>query len=159
MPVQQKAGTVKSKQGSSSQSQPTKVPNAKPAKATSKKKDDEDGTEMGDGTEEWMQGKTLIKPLDQLDLTEAELKEEFTRILTANNPHAPQNIVRYSFKERAYKPISSVDQLAVHFVLEGNLLHQDSDEARRQKAKQAITEERAPVEPITTDTDDETPET
>ena len=27
-----------------------------------------------------------------------ELKEEFTRILTANNPHAPQNIVRYSFK-------------------------------------------------------------
>jgi dynein intermediate chain 1 len=26
------------------------------------------------------------------------LKEEFTRILTANNPHAPQNIVRYSFK-------------------------------------------------------------
>lgn len=30
-----------------------------------------------------------------------ELKEEFTRILTANNPHAPQNIVRYSFKVSA----------------------------------------------------------
>ena len=29
-----------------------------------------------------------------------ELKEEYTRILTANNPHAPQNIVRYSFKVR-----------------------------------------------------------
>ena len=27
-----------------------------------------------------------------------ELKEEFTRILTANNPHAPQNIVRFNFK-------------------------------------------------------------
>lgn len=27
-----------------------------------------------------------------------ELKEEITRILKANNPHAPQNIVRYSFK-------------------------------------------------------------
>lgn len=27
-----------------------------------------------------------------------ELKEEFTCVLTANNPHAPQNIVRYSFK-------------------------------------------------------------
>lgn len=26
------------------------------------------------------------------------MKEEFTRILTANNPHAPSNIVRYSFK-------------------------------------------------------------
>uniref|UniRef100_A0AAR2K4V5 Dynein axonemal intermediate chain 1 n=1 Tax=Pygocentrus nattereri TaxID=42514 RepID=A0AAR2K4V5_PYGNA len=83
---------------------------------------------------------TLLKPPDQLDLSEAELKEEFTRILTANNPHAPQNIVRYSFKERSYKPISSVDQLAVHFVLEGNLLHKDSDEARRQRAKQGLQE-------------------
>ncbi|KAG7476535.1 hypothetical protein MATL_G00083940 [Megalops atlanticus] len=139
MPMTQKAGTVKSKQGSNVQSQPAKT-TTKLAKATSKKKDEDDGTEMGDGTEEWMQGKTLIKPPDQLDLTEAELKEEFTRILTANNPHAPQNIVRYSFKERAYKPISSVDQLAVHFVLEGNLLHQDSDEARRQRARQGLAE-------------------
>lgn len=32
--------------------------------------DEEDGTETGEG-DEWMQGKTLIKPLDQLDLTEA----------------------------------------------------------------------------------------
>ncbi|XP_066501170.1 dynein, axonemal, intermediate chain 1, paralog 2 isoform X2 [Hoplias malabaricus] len=95
-----------------------------------------------------MQGKSLVKPPDQLDLSEAELKEEFTRILTANNPHAPQNIVRYSFKERSYKPITSVDQLAVHFVLEGNLLHKDSDEARRQRAKQGIPEENA-IETIT----------
>ncbi|XP_030623882.1 dynein, axonemal, intermediate chain 1, paralog 2 [Chanos chanos] len=138
MPVRHKAGTVKSKQGSTSQS---KAPAAKGPKAAIKKKDDEDGTEMGDGADEWLQGKTLVKPPDQLDLTEAELKEEFTRILTANNPHAPQNIVRYSFKERAYKTISSVDQLAVHFVLEGNLLHKDSDEARRQRARQGLQEE------------------
>ena len=45
-----------------------------------------------------IQPKQLIKPDDQLELSEAELKEEFTRILTANNPHAPSNIVRYSFK-------------------------------------------------------------
>ncbi|KAF5893989.1 dynein intermediate chain 1, axonemal, partial [Clarias magur] len=101
--------------------------------------DEEDGTDTGDG-DDWMQGKTLVKPPDQLDLTETELKEEFTRILTANNPHAPQNIVRYSFKERSYKPISSVDQLAVHFVLEGNLVHKDSDEARRQRARQGFAE-------------------
>ena len=43
-------------------------------------------------------------------------------------------------QERSYKPISSVDQLAVHFVLEGNLLHKDSDEARRQRAKQGLQE-------------------
>uniref|UniRef100_A0A672YAT6 Dynein axonemal intermediate chain 1 n=1 Tax=Sphaeramia orbicularis TaxID=375764 RepID=A0A672YAT6_9TELE len=47
-----------------------------------------------------------------------------------------QNIVRYSFKERSYKSTSVVDQMAVHFVLEGNLLHQDSDEARRLRAKE-----------------------
>ncbi|XP_064607782.1 dynein intermediate chain 2, ciliary-like isoform X2 [Liolophura sinensis] len=104
--------------------------------------DGDDATEMGDGTDadEWMQAKTLVKPDDQLDLTEAELKEEFTRILTANNPHAPQNIVRYSFKERQFKQTSSVDQLAIHFALDGNLLHKDSDEARRQMSKASPAE-------------------
>ncbi|XP_033750676.1 dynein intermediate chain 2, ciliary-like isoform X2 [Pecten maximus] len=100
-------------------------------------KDGDDMTDMGEGTdaEDWMHSKALVKPDDQLDLSENQLKEEFTRILTANNPHAPQNIVRYSFKERQYKQISSVDQLAIHFALDGNMLHKDSDEARRQMAK------------------------
>ncbi|XP_033750679.1 dynein intermediate chain 2, ciliary-like isoform X5 [Pecten maximus] len=99
--------------------------------------DGDDMTDMGEGTdaEDWMHSKALVKPDDQLDLSENQLKEEFTRILTANNPHAPQNIVRYSFKERQYKQISSVDQLAIHFALDGNMLHKDSDEARRQMAK------------------------
>uniref|UniRef100_A0A8C5G1W3 Dynein, axonemal, intermediate chain 1, paralog 2 n=1 Tax=Gouania willdenowi TaxID=441366 RepID=A0A8C5G1W3_GOUWI len=69
-----------------------------------------------------------------------ELKEEITRILTANNPHAPQNIVRFSFKERSFKPISVVDQMTVHFVLESTLLHQDSDEARRLRIKEGLSE-------------------
>ncbi|KAM9451343.1 dynein, axonemal, intermediate chain 1, paralog 2 [Clarias gariepinus] len=138
MPVAQKPVTVRSVRGSITQSL-LKAPSVKGGKITSKKRDDEDGTDTGDG-DEWTQGRTLVKPPDQLNLTEAELKEEFTRILTANNPHAPQNIVRYSFKERSYKPISSVDQLAVHFVLEGNLLHKDSDDARRQRARQGFAE-------------------
>jgi len=50
-----------------------------------------------------MHGRQLVKPDDQLDLSEAELKEEFTRILTANNPHAPQNIVRFNFKVSSIK--------------------------------------------------------
>lgn len=96
-------------------------------------------TDMGDTDgDDWMNTKTLVKPDDQLDLNEQELKEEFTRILTANNPHAPQNIVRYSFKERQYKQTSHVDQLAIHFALDGNMLHKDSDEAKRQMAKLGI---------------------
>ncbi|XP_072167175.1 dynein intermediate chain 2, ciliary isoform X2 [Diadema setosum] len=105
------------------------------------KKDDDDATEAGEhGGEEWMQAKTLIKPDDQLELSEQELKEEFTRILTANNPHAPQNIVRYSFKDCTFKQTSHVDQLAIHFSLDGNMIHKDSDEARRQQQRHGASE-------------------
>uniref|UniRef100_A0A8B9SB66 Dynein axonemal intermediate chain 1 n=1 Tax=Apteryx owenii TaxID=8824 RepID=A0A8B9SB66_APTOW len=100
--------------------------------------DEDVSTEVGEGLDEWAAGKILVKPPDQLELTEAELKEEFTRILTANNPHAPQNIVRYSFKERTYKPISYVDQMAIHFSLNGNMILKDSDEGRRQNARLSI---------------------
>ncbi|KAK7916026.1 hypothetical protein WMY93_011787 [Mugilogobius chulae] len=80
---------------------------------------------------------TFCKPDDKHGPFYIELKEEITRILTANNPHAPDNIVRYSYKERSFKPIS-VDQLVVHFVLDGSLLHQDSEEARRLRAKEGL---------------------
>lgn len=117
----------KSKQGDLSRRRATRI------------KDGDDMTDMGDTDgDDWMNTKTLVKPDDQLDLNEQELKEEFTRILTANNPHAPQNIVRYSFKERQYKQTSHVDQLAIHFALDGNMLHKESDEAKRQMAKLGI---------------------
>jgi len=63
-----------------------------------------------------------------------ELKEEITRILKANNPNAPQNIVRYSHKELAYKLAPHVEQLAIHFQIDGNLIHKESEEAKRQIA-------------------------
>ncbi|XP_063727377.1 dynein intermediate chain 2, ciliary-like isoform X2 [Symsagittifera roscoffensis] len=92
------------------------------------------------GMEDWMQPKQLLKPDDQLELTEGELKEEVTRILTANNPHAPDNIIRFSFKENQFKQVAHVDQLAVHFTLDGNLLHKDSEDAKHQMARQALSE-------------------
>ncbi len=58
------------------------------------------------GDEEWGGPRELLKPEDQLDLTEQELKEEFTRVLTADNPHAPSNIVRYNFKDSSFKQAS-----------------------------------------------------
>ncbi|XP_078524128.1 dynein axonemal intermediate chain 1-like [Lissotriton helveticus] len=104
---------------------------------------DENQEPPAGGEEEWAAGRALQKPPDQLELSEAELRQEVTRILTAQNPHAPHNLVRYSFRERAYRSLSAVDQLAVHFSLEGGLLHRDSDEARRQQARQG---EEAPSE-------------
>ncbi|CAI5688439.1 unnamed protein product [Oreochromis niloticus] len=135
-----------------------KVPGAKSTKAATKKKDEEEAVETGTGWEEWSQGKALVRPPDQMELTEAELKEENTRILTANNPHAPQNIVRYSFKERSYKPINIVDQMAVHFVLEGSLVHQDSEEARKLGVKEGLAQEIATVD-ATAESEEEKAET
>ncbi|XP_058301465.1 dynein axonemal intermediate chain 1 isoform X1 [Hylobates moloch] len=115
-----------------------KAPHKQPRKQSisigrgTRKRDEDSGTEVGEGTDEWAQSKATVRPPDQLELTDAELKEEFTRILTANNPHAPQNIVRYSFKEGTYKPIGFVNQLAVHYTQVGNLIPKDSDEGRRQ---------------------------
>ena len=42
---------------------------------------------------------------------------------------------KFIFQERTYKQTSSVEQIAIHFALDGNMLHKDSDEARRQRAK------------------------
>ena len=61
----------------------------------------------------------LLKPDDQLQLTEKELKEEITRILTADNPHAPHNIIRFNFKENTFKHLTHIDQFAMHLGLDG----------------------------------------
>lgn len=41
-------------------------------------------------------------------------------------------------QERSYKPTAVVDQLAVHFVLEGGLVYQESDESCRLRAKEGL---------------------
>ncbi|XP_060617128.2 dynein axonemal intermediate chain 1 [Anolis sagrei] len=121
------------------------------SKTNLRRRDDDSGIELGEGADEWTQARTLLKPPDQLELTDAELKEEITRILTANNPHAPQNIVRYSFKERSYKQTTVVEQVAVHFSLCGNLVFRDSDEGRRQSVRQSLGAAIAPVASVVLD--------
>ena len=70
---------------------------------------EEDGMreyDEGDVDGDWSGPKELVPPPDQLQLTEQELKEEFTRVLTADNPHAPPNIVRFNFKDKSFKQVS-----------------------------------------------------
>lgn len=105
-------------------------PNAAPKAITSLR---DEGEPEDDEFVQW-ESKAMLKPEDQLQLTEGELKEEITRILKANNPNAPQNIVRYSHKELSYKLAPHVEQLAIHFQIDGNLIHKDSEEAKRQAA-------------------------
>ena len=40
-----------------------------------------------------------------------------------NDVPPAQNIVRYSFREKTYKLDPSVEQCALHFEMEGNLMH------------------------------------
>lgn len=83
--------------------------------------------------------KQIVIPENQLQLTEAQLKEEVTRVLTANDPNVPTNITKYNYKDRMYKvdPPGPGDHLAIHFSMDGSMLHKESDEAKAQEAAEA----------------------
>ena len=67
---------------------------------------------------------------------EQELDMEHTRLMSAKDPVAPQNIIRFNFKEMQYKLDATVDQCACHFEMEGNLLHRDTEDGKRIVAEQ-----------------------
>ncbi len=72
-----------------------------------------------------------VKPIDQLTLTPEELNEEHVRVLTTNNPNVGENMIIFSYKERKFKPVTSVDQTHIHIELGGHMMHKDSDDARK----------------------------
>lgn len=70
---------------------------------------------------------------DQEKLTPEELEASIIKTLNANNPLAPHNLTKYSFKDRAFKTEDYVDQLVFHFQFDGDVILKDSDEARDQE--------------------------
>ncbi|TPX55609.1 hypothetical protein PhCBS80983_g05182 [Powellomyces hirtus] len=98
----------------------------------------------GGGGEDWLPPKVLLKPAGQLQLTETELNEELTRILNANNPHAPQNIARFNHRERVFKASPNVDHLVVHFEFDGYMSYKNVDES---SAPAPVKDSVAVVEP------------
>ena len=54
------------------------------------------------------------------------------KVLNSNNPQAPHNLTKFSFKDRCFKTEDIVDQLVFHYSVDGNILLQDSEEARDQ---------------------------
>eukprot|EP01038_Epipyxis_sp_PR26KG_P013040 gene13040-17476_t len=79
--------------------------------------------------------KRIVKPDGQLILTDEQLDEDFTRVLTANDPNVPNNITKYNYKEKAYKqdPEGPMDHLAFHLQRDGCSLHKESEEALQQQ--------------------------
>ncbi|XP_055838399.1 dynein intermediate chain 2, ciliary [Episyrphus balteatus] len=80
----------------------------------------------------WMKSRQLLKPEDQLDLTEAELGEEITKVLTPTNTNVVENLVAYSFKEKAFVPLPLEGSVVNIFSFEGTCLHVESEEAQKQ---------------------------
>ena len=87
--------------------------------------------------------KRIVRPENQVVLTEEELKADITRVLTGDDPNVPKNICKYNFKDKCYKldPPGLSDHMAVHLVLDGNYLHIETDEYKSQKERQQKTEE------------------
>lgn len=83
----------------------------------------------------------VVKPENQLQLTEAEMEEEIAKMLTANNPEAPKNIARFNMKERVFKFEPMVQQTIVHYATDGWLLWEESEEAKKQQDMEKMEDE------------------
>mmetsp|Transcript_3184 Transcript_3184/g.11509 ORF Transcript_3184/g.11509 Transcript_3184/m.11509 type:complete len:708 (-) Transcript_3184:55-2178(-) len=86
--------------------------------------------------------RTII-PEDQVKLSEKEMDEDVTRVLTANDPNVPANIIVFHYKDREYKrlPPGPSDHVVFHLELDGACLHIESDAAKAQLARQRQREE------------------
>ncbi|CAE8631897.1 unnamed protein product [Polarella glacialis] len=54
------------------------------------------------------------------------------RVLYPNNPRAPHNVTQFSYKEKVFKKDDQVDQVVMHFSIDGAILLKDSPEAQDQ---------------------------
>lgn len=110
---------------------------AKDTKAKKKEKEEVQAVPLTSDEDDYIREpiKRIIKPDNQLVLTDHELNDEQTRVLTANDPNVPNNTTRYNYKEKSYKqdPEGPMDHLVFHFQMDGASLHIESDDAQQQK--------------------------
>nr|CAD7570900.1 unnamed protein product [Timema californicum] len=85
-----------------------------------------------DDFDSWIRAKQLLRPDYQVDLTDEELQEEITRVLTTMNPQLPKNIVEFNFKEGAFVSVVQSSHSVVLLDVEGTALHKESEEAKQQ---------------------------
>jgi len=69
---------------------------------------------------------------DQEDLTQEQRDETIYKKLSSNNPQAPSNITKFSYKDRFFKVEDSVDQIVWYYQCDGDILVAESEEARDQ---------------------------
>ncbi|OXU21878.1 hypothetical protein TSAR_015959 [Trichomalopsis sarcophagae] len=84
------------------------------------------------GDMDWMRGKVLLRPDDQLILSEAELNEEIARVLTTQNPRVPDNLVQWSYKYKDFVKVPDPANIVSILNVPGTMLHKESEEAKKQ---------------------------
>jgi len=107
---------------------------AKKAKKSTKKKaiEDEVSENLQDDDELLNMDNANQPGNEQEDLTQEQKEENIYKKLTSNNPQAPLNVTKFSYKERLFKTEDVVEQLVFHYSCDGDILVLESDEARDQ---------------------------
>jgi dynein intermediate chain 1 len=105
---------------------------AKKAKKSTKKKvvEDEVSENLQDDDELLNMDNANQPGNEQEDLTQEQKEENIYKKLTSNNPQAPLNVTKFSYKERLFKTEDVVEQLVFHYSCDGDILVLESDEAR-----------------------------
>jgi len=99
-----------------------------------------------------------VRPDDQLNISPEDLEKEVPpRVLYPLNPRAAHNTTQYSFKEKCFKVDEQVDQVVMHFAMDGLILLKESPEAMDQievfEKKEAEQNEKEEAEAIDEDFD------
>jgi dynein intermediate chain 1 len=63
--------------------------------------------------------KRIVRPPNQLQLAPEKLIEEYTRVLTANDPNIPNNITKYNYKDKVYKQDPEGEMMLILVDIEG----------------------------------------
>lgn len=71
--------------------------------------------------------------IDQEQLTAEEKEDQVIKTLNSNNPQAPHNLTKFSYKDRMFKTDDMVEQMVFHFQFDGDIILKDSDEAHDQE--------------------------
>lgn len=88
--------------------------------------------------EEWKKSRQLAKPKDQLELTDAELKEILGRALTTKTTQIPDSLVQYDYHTSSFIPIQIPDNIILVFEMKGTYIHKDTPEAKQQMIEEGI---------------------
>ena len=108
---------------------PPKVKKGK--KGTKKKVIEEDVSENLQDDDELL-NMEANQQTDQEELTQEQRDETIYKKLASNNPQAPSNITKFSYKDRYFKVDDGVDQIVWHYQCDGDILVAESEEARDQ---------------------------